>query len=267
MSTSPYRVTAHNAATASSNRIHADDVAREYGFRGGLVPGVTVYAYLTHPVVEAFGRAWLERGTLSARFTAPFYEGDEVTVTARQTGDDVLDLSATNGSGDVCATGQAWLPAEAQPIPSVADVPAVSLPGSRPAASAEAFEERPYLGAVQRQATDGTGLLGQSAADLPIFAEQGLAHPGWLILGANDVLVANVVLGPWIHVSSDVTNVRAVAVGDTVSTRARVRQVYERKGHRFVELDVLMVVGDDVPAVHVRHTAIYEPRRGRGREG
>ena len=38
-----YTITAHNPATGSENRIHADDVARRYGFRGGLVPGVTVY--------------------------------------------------------------------------------------------------------------------------------------------------------------------------------------------------------------------------------
>ena len=40
------RVVARNDAEASENRIHDDRVAAEYGFRGGLVPGVTVYAYL-----------------------------------------------------------------------------------------------------------------------------------------------------------------------------------------------------------------------------
>jgi len=51
------RVTARNTAAQSENAIHDDEVARQYGFRGGLVPGVTVYAYLTHPLVEAWGRA------------------------------------------------------------------------------------------------------------------------------------------------------------------------------------------------------------------
>ena len=40
--------------------IHEDDLARQYGFKGGLVPGVTVYAWMTHPVVEALGVEWLE---------------------------------------------------------------------------------------------------------------------------------------------------------------------------------------------------------------
>src|SRR5215212_7877734 len=55
-------LTAFNTATASTNKIHDDDVAREYGFRGGLVPGVDVYAYLTHLPVREWGRAWLEDG-------------------------------------------------------------------------------------------------------------------------------------------------------------------------------------------------------------
>src|SRR5262245_46169653 len=48
-------VTAFNTATASTNKIHDDDVARQYGFHGGLVPGVDVYAYLTHLPVRAWG--------------------------------------------------------------------------------------------------------------------------------------------------------------------------------------------------------------------
>src|SRR5439155_1608329 len=60
--TTSYAVQAYNPATASENKIHDDEVARTYGFQGGLVPGVTVYAYMTHPVAETFGRPWLEHG-------------------------------------------------------------------------------------------------------------------------------------------------------------------------------------------------------------
>ncbi len=41
-----------NTAPDSENQIHGDDMAREFGFRGGLVPGVTVSAYLLHPIIE-----------------------------------------------------------------------------------------------------------------------------------------------------------------------------------------------------------------------
>ena len=59
---SSFRGTAFNQATESENRIHSDEVARRYGFRGGLVPGVTVYAYLVHPALKAWGARWLEEG-------------------------------------------------------------------------------------------------------------------------------------------------------------------------------------------------------------
>ena len=43
-----YRVQAYNTAHSSENKIHDDAVARRFGFTGGLVPGVDVYAYMMH---------------------------------------------------------------------------------------------------------------------------------------------------------------------------------------------------------------------------
>ncbi len=78
---------------------------------------------------------------------------------------------------------------------------------------------------------------------------------------ANTILSANVELGPWIHVSSASTHFGVVRDGERVQTRAVVLDEYERKGHRFVELDVVMVADGVRPVLRVRHTAIYEPRR------
>jgi len=39
-STATREVSAYNTAAASDNKIHDDSVARRFGFRGGLVPGV-----------------------------------------------------------------------------------------------------------------------------------------------------------------------------------------------------------------------------------
>lgn len=43
--------------------IHDDVVARLFGFSAGLVPGVDIYASMTRPPVEHWGRAFLERGS------------------------------------------------------------------------------------------------------------------------------------------------------------------------------------------------------------
>ena len=51
----PLRIRAVNTAADSENKIHNDAIAAEYGFRGGLVPGVTVYGYMAAAAIEHFG--------------------------------------------------------------------------------------------------------------------------------------------------------------------------------------------------------------------
>ena len=51
----PYAVVAYNSARASENKIHDDEVARRFGFSGGLVPGVDVYAYMAPRAGDALG--------------------------------------------------------------------------------------------------------------------------------------------------------------------------------------------------------------------
>ena len=77
-----YRVQACNLSHASENKIHDDDVARRFGFQGGLVPGVEVYAYMTHLPAARWGVGWLERGTAECRFFKPVYDENFVTVSA-----------------------------------------------------------------------------------------------------------------------------------------------------------------------------------------
>jgi hypothetical protein len=78
---------------------------------------------------------------------------------------------------------------------------------------------------------------------------------------SNQILMSSFKLGPWIHASSEVINSGVVRSGEQVSVRGRVRECFERKGHEFVVLDVLVVAGRDRIVQRVRHTAIYRPRR------
>src|SRR5256712_9733910 len=118
-----YRVKARNTAESPENKIHDDAVARQYGFRGGLVPGVTVYAYLTHPLVAAFGAAWLERGTAAVRFVEPVLDGEELTLARPVVGRDAqgrtrtlrAPTAAAGRSAPLTATPPARSPAPAHP--------------------------------------------------------------------------------------------------------------------------------------------------------
>jgi acyl dehydratase len=70
----------------------------------------------------------------------------------------------------------------------------------------------------------------------------------------------NVVLGPWIHVGSKVQHVSVANVGEALSARARVAANYEKKGHRFVDLDTLVIANHERAVAHILHTAIYRLR-------
>jgi hypothetical protein len=250
-------LTASNTATASTNKIHDDDVARQYGFRGGLVPGVDVYAYLTHLPVREWGRTWLEDGRIAARFVTPVYDGHEVTASGTWDGDD-LDLVVTDGT-TTCATARAARPA---PATATAPPPVASLPNEPPPASPDVLRPGTVLGTVTDRfdAAAHAAYLADVCETLPLYTAEGIAHPGWLLRFANSALSRNVVLGPWIHVSSDVALLGVVRDGEEVAARAVVLDEFERKGHRFVTMDVA-ISAHDRPVQRVKHTAIHTPRR------
>src|ERR1700759_3022861 len=108
-----YRVSAYNTSKHSENKIHDDTVARKYGFSGGLVPGVDVLAYMLHMPVAKWGRDFLERGLIEARFVKPVYDGETAEVSAV---DEAVGLTIeVQSKGDLCATGSASLPPSAAP--------------------------------------------------------------------------------------------------------------------------------------------------------
>jgi hypothetical protein len=265
----PYEVHAYNTATASNNKIHDDAVASRFGFTGGLVPGVDVYAYLTHLPAEQWGLDWLERGTMQGRFFSPVYDGDVVTVDvvehSERDGGPLVRLELKNSAGDVCATGEAGLPDRPPAEPPEAslwrDVPQSKAP---PPASALSLPVGTAFGLGEHgfHADKAGEYLDDVRESLPLYREQRIAHPGWLLRDANYVLAENVRLGPWIHVSSATQHFGLVRDGAVVQTRALVTREWEHKGHGFVELDVAVLADGDV-AHRVMHTAIYAPRQVR----
>jgi acyl dehydratase len=264
-----WRVVAHNTATQSQNKIHDDAVAQQYGFRGGLVPGVDDYAYMTHVPAELWGVEWLERGTLSARFHKPIYEGDTVEVrrgSLEQAADGVsFTLELIDPDGTACATGTATLPHVAE-VPRPRDhEPIDPLPEPPPTASPESLSVGTVFSLPTRPVDPDSQAryCADVRDDLTIYGAEGIAHPGWLLRLANRILAGNVALGPWIHVSSDVRHRALTRYGDQVGGRSTVTAEWEHKGHRFVTLDVELVAVDDsteTVVASIAHTAIYQPR-------
>jgi acyl dehydratase len=254
-----YRLQAFNTAKLSENKMHDDSVARRFGFSGGLVPGVDVMAYMMHLPVAKWGRTFLERGLIEARFVKPVYDGETTDVTGEES-DGVLAIEVKS-RGQLCATGSASLPASA-PSVSISDFADTAPVSERKPVNAQSYELGKWLGTVPR------AWAGDAAAEYlndvrerdPIYAREGLGHPGLVQRVMNRVLVDNAILGPWIHVGSRMQLLDAARSGDELTARAKVTGNYDKKGHRFVELDALVVANGRTPVAHCQHTAIYQPR-------
>jgi acyl dehydratase len=208
-----HRVRARNLFRDAANRIHDDAVARQHGYAGALVAGVTIYGYLSRLVVDAWGVEWLRRGTATVRFARPVYDGDLLTLSGRirgrsgreEAGEILAEIEARTPRGEVAATmaaGLAW----GGPVVALEPraYPAAALPGSPPPVTAEDPLGTPVLRL-------DAAVLERAADDLddpsPVYrGSAGVVHAGLVLRQANRALSENFTLGPWIHVSSDVAH-------------------------------------------------------------
>jgi len=173
-----YEVNALNTAATSDNKIHDDTVARQFGFRGALVPGVEVYAYMAHLPVARWGRAWLESGQMDCRFQEPVYDGEIARVTATEGNDELLLCVESNQ--ERCATGWAFMPSDPRLAPPVDALPASTPPIRRPEASEISLAPGRTLGITPL--TIDRSLLFSYLDDIretdPIYLIEWLVHPG-----------------------------------------------------------------------------------------
>ena len=256
-----YQVQAYNLSHASENRIHDDATAQRFGFTGGLVPGVEVFAYCCHPAVEKWGRAFLNRGEVAASFQKPVYDGRLATITATPDGDG-LRLQVES-EGLACACGFARLAATSPDPIILADWQAPTPPESRPKASDASLAPGLWLG------TQALELTPQVLADYlrhvretaPLYAEQGIAHPGLVLRMCNWLLTQNFVLGPWIHISSSLRFHGEARQGEALTARGRIATNIERKGHRIVTIEALVLANNERAVARVTHEAIWRPRQ------
>jgi len=260
---------AYNAATESENRIHADDVAQRFGFRGGLVPGVTVFAYLVQPAIEAWGLDWLCGGAASVACKKPLYDGARFDVSVANEGEGAYEGRVIDDAGVQCADGRVWLPRELPAAPRrLGDAPVCALDARTPVSRAalEALRAK-GMGALHLS-WRGDGEMGHTSrdlADMPALVRPdraGFANPAFVLGLANWVLARNVRLDAWIHAQSTLQNFSALRLGDEVTVEARISDLFERGGHEFVDLAVAAFSADRA-VMSATHRAIYKLRGGR----
>ena len=257
-----HSVIAQNTGHGSDNKIHDDEIAQKFGFSGALVPGVDVYAYMTHAPVSHWGADWLRKGFMHVRLAKPVYEGDQTVVSASLKKSGEMIVSASTG-GPICGEGKASLEAPTSPPQIVISRREMPDYDHRPVASASTLATNTVLGARDEgpALANHPAYLASVSEDLTIYHEEGWVHPGYILRRANLVLRENVCLGPWIHVESWIWNLRALDVDEFFTTRAVVTDNFDRKGHLFVDLDVSVAARDDEPVSRIMHRSIYVPRQ------
>lgn len=229
-----WTVTAQNLPEHARNPIHTDVGAQAAGFPRALVAGVTTYAYLTHPIVAAWGLDWLRRGGAEIRFRRPVFDHDTLRCVPQHDDDDVLVEALTDEPEQPRAVLRAIRSAGA---------PAPMRPGE------PLTTKRIRLGGEW-----GTDYGARAGDDLALYREHDVVHPAvWPAL-ANQIVHTQVARGSWVHTRSIVRHHGLALGGTTADVHAVVVRRFESHGERAV-LDVRIEVDGAVVAT-LEHEAI-----------
>jgi acyl dehydratase len=256
-----WSVEARNLPEHAGNPIHTDEGAHAAGFPAALVAGVTTYAYLTHPLVAAWGLDWVARGGGEVRFRAPVFAGDTVRcvpsaiVDEHDDGHDGNDVDdARDGAGPddraIVVVDAVCADQEANPRASLRAVRAAGEPP--PVRDGERLRSR----RVELGDHFGADYGWRAGDDLACYLDEGVVHPAVWPAIANRVVSDELVRGPWIHTRSIVRHHALARVGTSVDVHATVVDRYERSGHRAV-VDVV-IDHDGAPVATLEHEAIVE---------
>lgn len=246
--------------------MHSDDVALTYGFKGALVPGVTVFSHMTQPLVAKYGAAWLERGSAEVEFSKPAYEGELLSVsTVPGAEEDSHVLTCANEQCVELARMSAQL--RSSPL-AAADKHALLAPATatsqRPEVTWDLMEVGKPFPALAWNPTQADNLewCADARDELSIYREGAapVLHPGFVLRQANLVLRNRFTLPAWIHTGSRISFHAAARVGGTFEVHAIPEEKWQRKGHEFVRLYVCILREGRV-VTEILHTAIFRPRK------
>jgi acyl dehydratase len=229
-----WTVIARNLPEHARNPIHTDAGAQAAGFPRALVAGVTTYAYMTHPLLVAWGADWLAHGGGEVRFRRPVFDGDEVRCTVANAAGMTTVEAVTREPEQPRAVFRAL--ARTEPVQAM-----------RPGEALRPVE-------IVLAGEFGSDYGSRAGDDLAVCAELGVVHPAvWPAL-ANHLVHAQVARGSWVHTRSIIRHHALAPAGATAVTHGVVVRRFESHGERAV-LDVRIEVGGVVVAA-LEHEAI-----------
>lgn len=218
-----------NLPEHSDNPVHTDEGARAAGHERALVAGTTVFVYLTHPVIAAWGADWVERGGGEVRFRSPVFDDDLVDLVPVGTDDGGHRIDARSRSA-VRATFDVWNDGD----------PPGPMRGERLPAFAAPLDE---------------SLIGYPTRVGDPIGVGGAVHPALTAVIGNRAMIASVVDGPWIHVRSHITHQGIASPGAVAVVESSIADRFDSRAGARVVLDVRVTV-DDRPVWAIEHEAI-----------
>lgn len=217
--------------------MHTDEGAQLVGFPRALVAGVSTYAYLVHPFIEAFGAEWIEQGGGEVRFRRPIFDGD------------VVNIEPANED-----------PLEVRAVTSETDQPRAVFRAVTEADNFVAMRDGEELPEMEFELNGewGSDYAERLGDKLDLCTSRGIVHPAvWPAL-ANNVFQYHVVRGQWIHTRSIIRHHALAAVESRAVVRSSIFRRYEKNGERAVADVVIEVDGRLVASLE--HEAIIDTR-------
>ncbi len=256
---------AFNQVPDSKNEIHGDKVAKDFGFKGGLVPGVTVSAYLIHPAVEAFGMDYLERGYAHVRVNKPLYDNEMFEVQITEQSEHGYSASIVPPDRPASATAEVKI-LEAPPAPPVLrgdellekDAP---IPDATPENMQRLMQDGCKAMHYRWNAEHNMNTYLRDRSKMAKLHQDGYANPSFILGISNWILSGNAYVNPWVHMETRSQNYQAMPAGVRVLSEMQITDLFNRKGHEFVDATVNLFnedTGDCFTSIELR--AIYRLR-------
>jgi hypothetical protein len=265
----PWQGEAFNQAFDSKNEIHSDEMAQRFGFKGGLVPGVTVSAYLIHPAIEAWGLDWLRQGWAHAVVRKPIYDRSQFKVELHDSTEQSYQAKLLNEEGLTCAIASVKLPQQVPSPPKLRGDPLLYEGFERTQPNYEAMLSLQRIGLHALCAPwNETVELSRYCRDPNLMPKLlqfnqggGYANPAFTLGVTNWILQDNIKMNPWVHLESESQNYQAIPLNSEIIVEAAISDLFEKKGHQFVDADVNLFLRETQEAVmSARLRAIYRLR-------
>jgi hypothetical protein len=211
---------------------------------------------------------WLDHGRAGVTVAKPLYDGGpfrvEVSDATRRSYRAVL----IDDEGVECATATVDLPESVPPPPEFRDDPPIDEGYERPPGTREVMEglRRQVMRALPIRWDGAAGIVSylRDSSLMPVLLRADgacYANPANTLGITNWALAANVKISPWIHLQTNSQNYAPIPSGSDLITEVAIADLFSKKGHEFVDLDVTVYFeATRRAAMTARLRAIYRMR-------